>query len=63
VLTEAGFAAALVEGRITVDGAADGAVIVETLAAQRIYPSWLMPVQVDLEQAFLELTEDEEGEL
>ncbi|MCZ3386016.1 MAG: ATP-binding cassette domain-containing protein [Actinomycetia bacterium] len=59
VLGEAGFTAALQEGRIIVDGVADGAVIAEALAAHQLYPSWLMPVQVDLEQAFLELTDDE----
>jgi len=63
VLTEAGFTAHLTDDRIIVDGVADGAVIVEMLAAHQIYPSWLMPVQVDLEQAFLELTEDEGGAL
>jgi ABC-2 type transport system ATP-binding protein len=61
VLTEAGFTAHLMDGRITVDGVADGAVIVETLASRQLYPSWVMPVQVDLEQAFLELTDDVEG--
>ena len=61
VLTEAGFTAHLMDGRITVDGVADGAVIVETLASRQVYPSWVMPVQVDLEQAFLELTDDVEG--
>ncbi len=58
VLLEAGFSATLDDGRIVVEGVADGAVIVEKLAAHQLYPSWLMPVQVDLEQAFLELTDD-----
>jgi ABC-2 type transport system ATP-binding protein len=57
-LTEAGYNAQLTDGHITVEGVADGAVIVKTLAAHQIYPSWIMPVQVDLEQAFLELTDD-----
>lgn len=61
ILTEAGFSAAIEDGRIIVDGVADGAVIVESLAAHQLYPSWLMPVQVDLEQAFLELTDEEGG--
>jgi ABC-2 type transport system ATP-binding protein len=59
VLTDAGFTAQLANGRITVEGVDDGAVISRALAAAGLYPSWLMPVQVDLEQAFLELTGDE----
>jgi len=59
VLTAAGFAARLEEGRIVVDGVTDGADPLRALAAADLYPSWLMPVQVDLEQAFLALTEDE----
>ena len=37
----------------------DGSTVVRALAEQGRYVSWLMPVQVDLEQAFLELTADE----
>ena len=59
VLTGAGFTAHMVDGRIVVDGVNDGAGVVEALATQGLYPSWLMPVQVDLEQAFLEITGDE----
>lgn len=61
VLTEAGFTARVEDGRILVDGVSDGAVLAEALAAHGLYPSWLMPVQIDLEQAFLELTGDEGG--
>ena len=63
VLTAAGFTAQLSEGRIVVEGASDGAVISQALAAAQLYPSWLMPVQVDLEQAFLEITGDGESTL
>ncbi len=59
VLTGAGFTAHLADGRIVVDGVSDGAGVAEALATQGLYPSWLMPVQVDLEQAFLEITGDE----
>lgn len=59
VLTGAGFTAHLADGRIVVDGVNDGAGVAEALATQGLYPSWLMPVQVDLEQAFLEITGDE----
>ncbi|MEO8106832.1 MAG: ATP-binding cassette domain-containing protein [Actinomycetes bacterium] len=59
VLTEAGYTAHLSEGRIVVDGVSDGAVISQALASAQLYPSWLTPVQVDLEQAFLEITGDE----
>ena len=59
VLTGAGFTAHLADGRIVVDGVSDGAGVAEVLATQGLYPSWLMPVQVDLEQAFLEITGDE----
>lgn len=63
VLNEAQFAATFEDGKIIVSGVADGAVIVENLAAHQIYPSSVMPVEVDLEQAFLELTDDEGGTL
>jgi len=62
VLAAAGFTAQLTDGRIVVDGVDDGAVISRALAAAQLYPSWLMPVQVDLEQAFLEITGDQGGD-
>ncbi len=58
VLSSAGFSATIEDGQITVSDVTDGALVAETLAAERLYPSWLMPVQVDLEQAFLELTDE-----
>jgi ABC-2 type transport system ATP-binding protein len=54
-----GFAARLDDGVIVVDGLDDGAVLAKALARHDRYPSWLMPVEVNLEQAFLELTGDE----
>ena len=59
VLVASGFAARLEDGRLVVDGVDDGADVVRALAAAGLFPSWLMPVQVDLEQAFLALTEDD----
>jgi ABC-2 type transport system ATP-binding protein len=59
VLVASGFSARLDDDRLVVDGVSDGADVVRALAAAGLYPSWLMPVQVDLEQAFLALTEDE----
>ena len=57
-----GFTARLEEGSIVVDGIEDGAEIARALSQHDRYPTWLMPVQVDLEQAFLELT-DGEGQM
>ena len=54
-----GFNARIENDTIYVDGVVDGADIARALARHDRYPSWLMPVQVDLEQAFLELTEGE----
>lgn len=59
VLLAADFMARLDDGRVVVDGVTDGADALRALAAADLYPSWLMPVQVDLEQAFLALTEDD----
>jgi ABC-2 type transport system ATP-binding protein len=56
-----GFTVRMEAGTLYVDGVQDGADIVRALARHERYPSWLMPVQVDLEQAFLELTEDDAG--
>ena len=58
VLQSDGFTARIEDGSIIVDGVDDGAVIVRSLSTHDRYPSWLMPVQVDLEQVFLELTAD-----
>lgn len=59
VLQAAGFTARLDEGRIVLDGITDGADALRALAAADLYPSWLTPIQVDLEEAFLALTEEE----
>ena len=59
VLVAAGFSAHLQDGRILVDRVDDGAVVARALADAQLYPSWLMPQQVDLEQAFLAITADE----
>ena len=59
VLVASGFTARLEDDRLVVDGVDDGADVVRALAAAGLFPSWLMPVQVDLEQAFLALTEDD----
>lgn len=61
VLAAASIAGRIEEGRIIVDGVSDGAAVIEALAAQRLFPSWVTPVQVDLEQAFLEITGEEGG--
>jgi ABC-2 type transport system ATP-binding protein len=58
-LSAAGHTVRLDEGRLYVDGVSDGAEVIRCLADQQIYPSWVTPVQVDLEQAFLELTGEE----
>jgi ABC-2 type transport system ATP-binding protein len=62
VLAAAGFSAHLQDGRILVDRVEDGAVVARALAEAQLYPSWLMPQQVDLEQAFLAITADETEE-
>jgi ABC-2 type transport system ATP-binding protein len=59
VLVAAGFSAHLQDGRILVDRVEDGAVVAKALADAQLYPSWLMPQQVDLEEAFLAITADE----
>jgi ABC-2 type transport system ATP-binding protein len=56
-----GFTVRLDNDTLYIDGVEDGADIARALARHDRYPSWLMPVQVDLEQAFLELTEDDNG--
>jgi ABC-2 type transport system ATP-binding protein len=58
VLTRAGFEARLDEGHIVVAGHSDGADVVRALAASDLYPCWVMPQHVDLEEAFLAITED-----
>ena len=51
------------DGGILVDRVDDGAAVARALAEASHYPSWLMPQQVDLEQAFLALTDrSDEGE-
>jgi len=57
VLRAAGFQVTDDGQGLLVDQVPDGAVVVRTLAEQQLYVSWLMPVQADLEQAFLNLTE------
>lgn len=59
VLVAAGFSARIQDGRVLVDRVEDGAVVAKALADAQLYPSWLMPQQVDLEQAFLAITADE----
>jgi ABC-2 type transport system ATP-binding protein len=59
VLRDAGFSVRNDAAGLFVDAVDDGSIVVRTLADQGRYVSWLMPVQVDLEQAFLELTADE----
>lgn len=59
VLVAAGFSAHIEDGRILVERVDDGAAVARALAEARLYPSWLMPQQVDLEQAFLAITTDE----
>jgi len=60
VLSAAGFTVHLDRTGIIVDGVDDGSVVSRALAEQGRFVSWLMPVQVDLEQAFLDLTSDGE---
>ena len=57
VLRAAGFKVTDDGQGLLVDQVPDGAVVVRALAEQQLYVSWLMPVQADLEQAFLNLTE------
>jgi ABC-2 type transport system ATP-binding protein len=59
-LLDDGLTARLDGGAIVVDGLDDGADLARALARHDRYPSWLMPVEVNLEQAFLELTGEEE---
>jgi ABC-2 type transport system ATP-binding protein len=59
VLIAAGFSAHMHDGRILVERVDDGAGVARALADARLYPSWLMPQQVDLEQAFLAITSDQ----
>ena len=59
MLVAAGFSAHLQDGRILVEQVDDGAVVARALADAGLYPSWLMPQQVDLEQAFLAITSDQ----
>jgi ABC-2 type transport system ATP-binding protein len=56
-LRAAGFQVADDGQGLLVDHVDDGAAVSRALAVAGHYPSWLMPVQVDLEQAFLALTE------
>jgi ABC-2 type transport system ATP-binding protein len=60
-LQTAGLSARLEGDTLYVDGVDDGAQIARVLAQSNRFPSWLMPVQVDLEQVFLDLTQDEGG--
>lgn len=57
VLRAAGFDAADDGRGILVPNVSDGAMVTRALAEHGLYVSWLMPEQVDLEQAFLSLTE------
>jgi ABC-2 type transport system ATP-binding protein len=59
VLTAAGFTARVGPDGLTVDGVDDGSVVTQALAETGRFVSWIMPVQVDLEQAFLDLTSDQ----
>jgi ABC-2 type transport system ATP-binding protein len=56
-LREAGFQVTDDGQGLLVDQVPDGSVVVRALAQRDMYVSWLMPVQADLEQAFLTLTE------
>jgi ABC-2 type transport system ATP-binding protein len=60
VLRDAGFTVRAEPTGLIVDGVDDGSAVTRALAEQGRYISWLMPVQVDLEQAFLDLTTDQE---
>jgi ABC-2 type transport system ATP-binding protein len=57
VLRDAGFHVTDDGQGLLVDEVPDGSVVVRALADHQLYVSWLMPVQADLEQAFLTLTE------
>ena len=61
ILTAAGFSVRQDGTGILVEGIDDGSVVTRAFAEQGRYVSWLMPVQVDLEQVFLDLTSDEEN--
>lgn len=58
VLAAAGFRARAEAAGLTVEGVEDGSVVTKLLAENGRYVSWIVPVQVDLEQAFLDLTDD-----
>lgn len=57
VLRTAGFQVTDDGQGLLVDQVPDGAAVTRALADAGLYLSWLMPVQADLEQAFLALTE------
>jgi ABC-2 type transport system ATP-binding protein len=59
VLTAAGYSVRTDHTGLVVDGVDDGSAVTRVLAEQGRYVSWLMPTQVDLEQAFLDLTTDQ----
>jgi ABC-2 type transport system ATP-binding protein len=62
VLTTAGFAAERQNDHLLVTAPpAEGAKVSKTLAGKRLYVSELRPVEVSLEDVFLELTSDESG--
>jgi ABC-2 type transport system ATP-binding protein len=61
ILTAAGFTVRQDGGGLLVEGVSDGSVVTRALADHGRYVSWLMPVQVDLEQVFLDLTSDEQS--
>ena len=61
ILAAAGFNVRQDGTGILVEGIDDGSVVTRALAEHGRYVSWLMPVQVDLEQVFLDLTSDEEN--
>jgi hypothetical protein len=57
ILTDAGFEAVAENDRVIVSGTPeDGARITQALAAKKIYLSELRPLEVSLEDVFLELT-------
>jgi len=61
-LRAAGFTVRSDTTGLIVEGVDDGSTVTRALAEQGRFVSWLMPVQVDLEQAFLDLTSDDERE-
>ncbi|HVQ87352.1 MAG TPA: ATP-binding cassette domain-containing protein [Actinomycetes bacterium] len=62
VLDAAGFSTHLDTGGIVVEGVGDASAVSRALAESGLYVSSLAPIQVDLEQAFLDLTEDQPGQ-